>query len=241
MYKKRFIVVLLTLAVLLTVTACSGLIRGSGNLITETRQVSNFDSIELSGSGEVTIIQGGSESLTVETDDNVMEHVKAEVESGTLKLGFKEEINWISPTQLIFNVGVDDLTGLAISGSGDIETDVLETDRLDAAISGSGDIQISDLTAGEVKARISGSGEIYLVGEVSAQDVAISGSGKFLSGDVCSASVKVTISGSGDATVCATETLDANISGSGSVSYYGRPSVNTSGSGSGSINNLGEK
>ena len=59
-------------------------------MITETRQVSNFDSIELSGSGDVIVTQGGSESLAIETDDNVMKYVKAEVEGRTLKLGFEE-------------------------------------------------------------------------------------------------------------------------------------------------------
>lgn len=242
MYYKRIVVVLLLLVAILTVTACNAsIVKGSGDLITETRAVSDFDSIDLSGSGEVIVRQDGNESLTIETDDNVMEHVKAEVEGGVLKLGYEEGFNLIDHTRLIFTVGVDDLKSLKISGSGDIESDNLETSRLDATVSGSGDIQIADLSADEVTAKISGSGEIDLAGDATAQDVTISGSGKYLAGDLCSASVKVKISGSGDATVCATEELDSNISGSGSVSYYGRPSISTSGSGSGKINGLGEK
>jgi len=242
MFNKRIFVVLLMLVVILAVTACNAnIVKGSGDLITETRAVSNFDSIDLSGSGEVIVTQGGSESLTIETDDNVMEHIKAEVVGGTLELGYEEGFNLIDHTQLIFTVGVDDLDSLKISGSGDIESDNIETTRLDASISGSGDIQITAMSADEVTAKISGSGEIDLAGDAAAQDVTISGSGKYLAGDLCSASVKVKISGSGDATVCATEELDSNISGSGSVSYYGRPSISTSGSGSGKINGLGER
>jgi hypothetical protein len=242
MCRKRILMVLLLLGTIFVASACGAtIIKGSGDLITETRQVSNFDSIDLSGSGEVIVTQGGSESLTIETDDNVMEHVKAEVVGGTLELGFEEGLNLIDHTRLIFTVGVDDLKSLEISGSGDIESDMIETTRLDATISGSGDVQITDLTAGEVTAKISGSGEIDLAGDAAAQDITISGSGKYLAGDLCSESVKVKISGSGDATVCATEDLDSNISGSGSVNYYGRPSINTSGSGSGKINGLGEK
>ena len=242
MYTKKCLSVLLALAVMLTVAACNaGVVRGSGDLVTETRQVSDFDSIDLSGVGEVIVTQGGSESLTVETDDNVMKHVKTVVENGTLKLGFEEGINFIDPSRLVFNVGVDDLTGLTISGSGDVEADTIETDRLDVTVSGSGDIQIADLSTGELDTNISGSGEVSLAGEAAAQDVKISGSGKYLAGDLCGESVKVNVSGSGDATVCATETLDSNISGSGSVNYYGQPSINASGSGSGTLNSLGEK
>ena len=242
MCKNKYLSVLLLIAVMLTVAACNaGIVRGSGKLVTETRQVSNFDSIDLSGVGEVIITQGGSESLSIETDDNVMKHLKIVVENGTLKLGFEEGFQSITPTRLVFSVGVDDLTGLTISGSGDIEAEALETDLLDVTVSGSGDVRIAALTTGEVRTEISGSGEVSLAGEASAQDVTISGSGKYLAGDLCSESVKMDVSGSGDVTVCAIETLDTNISGSGSVSYYGKPSINSSGGGSGTISSLGEK
>jgi Putative auto-transporter adhesin, head GIN domain len=242
MFNKKFLLALILLVVLLPTTACTALVtKGSGDMVTETRQVSNFDRIDLSGSGEVIVTQDGNESLTIETDDNVMKNVEAVVENGTLKLGFKNEVNLISPSRLIFHVSVDNLTGLTISGSGDVESDKIETDRLDVTVSGSGDVQIADLLAGEVTAKISGSGEIGLAGEAASQDIMISGSGKYLAGDLCSESVKVSVSGSGDATVCATDSLDANISGSGSINYYGRPTINLTGSGSGKVNSLGDK
>lgn len=237
MYKTRLLLALLLAIVL--VTACNG--TGSGDVITETRQVSNFDSIALSGVGDVIVTQSGSESLTIETDDNLMGRLKIDVENGTLTLGFKTGINLITPTRLVFYVDVDDLNSLAISGSGNIETDGLETGHLEATISGSGNIQVSGLVADQVTAKISGSGGINLAGDASAQDVVISGSGKYLAGDLCGASVAVSISGSGDATVCATGSLDSNISGSGSVNYYGRPTINSTSSGSGELNSLGEK
>jgi hypothetical protein len=239
MFKKRSIIILLSLAVILTVTGCSGILIGSGNVITETVQVSNFDRIALEGSGEVRVTQDGNESLMVETYANVMDLVMGEVEDGTLKLGLKETDKMILSRRLIFYVGVDDLTGLAVAGSGRIETEAIQTNHLDAAVAGSGRILVSNLTADGVKASIGGSGEIDLAdGESGEQDVSISGSGKYVAGEVCSASVAVSISGSGDATVCATESLEADISGSGSVRYYGQPSVNVSTSGSGSIKSL---
>lgn len=241
MYTKRSIIILFALAVLLAFTACSAITIGSRNVITETKQVSNFDRVALEGSGEVIVTQGGSESLTIETDSNIMQYIKAEVEGGTLTLGFKEGVNLVFPSRLIFSVGADDLTSLAVAGSGKIEAEQIETEDLEVKVGGSGDLRIADLVAGKVKARIGGSGRIDLAGEAASQDVSISGSGKYSAGDVCSESVMVSVSGSGDATVCATESLDANINGSGSVNYYGQPSVNLSGSGSGGINNLGDK
>lgn len=240
MFKKRSIISLLSLAAILMVTACSAFLIGSGDVITETKQVSNFDTISLEGSGEVRVIQDGSESLKVETYENVMELVMAEVEGGILKLGLKDVDKTILPRRLIFYVGVDDLASLAVAGSGGITTEAIKTDHLLVAVAGSGQVGISNLAADGMRASIGGSGQIELGGEVGEQDISISGSGKYLAGEVCSASVTVSISGSGDATVCATETLDADISGSGSVNYYGQPVVNSSTSGSGSIKNLGE-
>ena len=242
MCKKNYLSVLLALAIMLTVAGCNArLVRGSGDLITETRQVGNFDSIELNGVGEVIVTQSGSESLSIETDDNVMKHLKIVVENGTLKLGFEEGFQSITPTRLVFSVGVDDLTGLTVSGSGDIKADALESDQLNVTVSGSGSIQVADLTASKVTVDISGSGKVNLGGDAATQVVTISGGGEYLTGDICSASVEIDVSGSGDATVCAIETLDTNISGSGTVSYYGKPSINSSGSGSGTLNSLGEK
>ena len=229
--------------VIFLLSACNlNVVRGSGDLITETRNISNFDRVDLGGSGEVIIIQSGEESLTVETDDNVMEFVMTEVRGGALELGFDStRISTISPTRLTFTLHVDDLKGLNISGSGDIEAESIETDNLDVSVSGSGDVQIDSLTANIVEAKISGSGEVGLAGEAARQEIDISGSGKYRAQDLRSETLRVEIGGSGNATVWVTESLDAHISGSGSVNYYGSPTVNTSESGSGTITSMGEK
>lgn len=229
----------LFLLVALALTACSNdVFRGSGEIETAVRDVEDFDRIVFSGSGEVILTQDDGVSLTLETDDNLMEYVLTEVNGGTLELGFVPGM--FSPTQLTFYVVVDDLTGLTISGSGNIEADRLSAERLEITVSGSGDVVISDLEAERLDMLITGSGDIDLTGEAGAQSLTISGSGMIRAGDVCSPAVDATISGSGDAIVCATETLEAEISGSGSVNYYGFPAVTASGAGSGEINSLEE-
>jgi len=242
MRNKVVAMALVTSMALLTVTACNAtVVNGSGDLISETREVSGFDSIDLDGSGEVIITQVGGETLKVETDDNVMEYIETEVRDGTLHLGFKQGINLIDVTQLVFTVGVDDLTGVSVSGSGDVEAEQLTTDQLELKVSGSGDVQIVDLTADELMVDISGSGDVNLAGQATIQDISISGSGKYHAGDLASQSANIDISGSGNATVWASERLNSEVSGSGTVNYYGQPAVDSSESGSGELNSLGEK
>jgi hypothetical protein len=238
----RKVLGLLAIVVFLLSACGFRVIRGSGDLVTESRSVSNFDRVSLSGSGEVIVTQSGEESLTVETDDNIIEYVTTEVRGGTLYLGFDTTgPKSISPTRLRFDLNVKELIGLKISGSGEITAASLDTDRLEVGVSGSGDVEIDSLTAQEVEVRISGSGNVELAGEATGQDITVSGSGKLRAGDLRSETVEVSISGSGDATVWAIESLDARISGSGSVEYYGSPTVDSSGSGSGKVRHLGGK
>ena len=238
MNKRSWKVVGLLAIVILLISACDLLV-GSEDIVTETRDVSNFDSVSLDGSGDAIITQGGEESLTVETDDNVQEYITAEVRDGTLYLSKKTRSP--SATELIFRVGVDDLTGLEVTGSGDISADSLKADQLEIKVGSSGSVKINELTADKVDTEIDGSGDVELAGEVAGQTIEIGSSGEYIGGDLYSEITAVTIGGSGDVTVWTTESLDARINSSGSVNYYGDPSVSSSGSGSGDVNNMGSK
>ena len=169
-------------------------------------------------------------------------YVTSEVRGGTLLLGFQEEgLDSYSPTSLKFTLTVEELSGLAVSGSGDIATDSLETTDLDIRISGSGEVQIGSLTADSLDVQINGSGEVDLAGDATTQSMGVSGSGELRAGDLKGEDVEVDISGSGAATVWATESLDVSVTGSGSVGYYGNPTIDVSSSGSGGAKSLGDK
>src|SRR5437870_5172514 len=83
----------LLLATLLLLTAgwmgCASwqTVHGSGNIVTEDRQVSGFDGVSVSGAGELIISQGNVEALRIETDDNLLPLIKSEVHDGRLLIG----------------------------------------------------------------------------------------------------------------------------------------------------------
>jgi hypothetical protein len=209
-------------------------------MATESRKVDDFDRVSLASSGEVILTQGDGSSLTVETDQNVMQYVTTEVRGGTLILGTKSGV-LVRPTRLRFTLRVGDLDGLTVTGSGDIVAERFDTDRLEIVVSGSGKVRIDALTAQRVEMRITGSGDVQLAGQGTEQEVTISGSGKYRGGDLRSETAAVTISGSGDATLWATDSLEARITGSGSASYYGDPKTDVSRTGSGKVRELGDK
>lgn len=215
-------------------------VTGSGTLITESREVNHFDRLVLNGIGEVVITQGEEESLTVETDDNILPYITTEVRWGTLYLEYDaEKVKRIAPTQLHFTVQLTDLEGLQLAGSGRMTAATINTDHLDIEMDGSGSVQIDLLTTEKVEVEMDGTGKVELAGKATDQEIAISGSGKYHAGDVQSKTVEISINGSGDAVVWTTEALEGNINGSGSIKYYGSPSVDIFRAGSGKVKSLG--
>jgi hypothetical protein len=137
----RYRTVLALLAVLL-LAGCT-ITRGSGQVSSESSQVSGFSKVELSGSGELKIEQTGTESLTISAEDNVLPKISSEVSRDTLILGAKSNAKIIPTKPISYSLTVKDLTGLAVSGSGSVTMSKLATPGLSTEISGSAAITAS--------------------------------------------------------------------------------------------------
>jgi hypothetical protein len=205
-----------TLITMVAVSACDGGVfgvRGSGNVITESRDVSGFNEIALLGSGTVVVEVNGNESLTVEAEDNIMPLLKTEVHNGRLELSVESSI---SPTvEVKYTITAATLDGVSISGSGKVAATGIDAESFDV--------------------EISGSGKVEPVGTADTLTLGISGSGRYAGEDLIASVGDVRVAGSGDAVVHVTDDLDADVSGSGSVEYIGEPSLTRSISGSGDI------
>ncbi|HWL48440.1 MAG TPA: DUF2807 domain-containing protein, partial [Acidimicrobiia bacterium] len=70
--QSRTVVLVLMLLSALVASSCIVGVEGSGNVITESREVSDFNEIVLGGSGRVMVEVTGTESLTIEAEDNIM-------------------------------------------------------------------------------------------------------------------------------------------------------------------------
>ncbi len=202
------------LAVGSVVTACSAT-AGSGQLATQSRQVSGFTSVELTGVGELSIDQTGTESLTVSAEDNLLPLLTSEVEGDTLILGKKPNTRIVTSKPITCTLTMKDITGLAVSGSGTINA--------------------PKLTTAALRIEISGSGVITTAGNADDQSLEISGSGRYLADGLTSKTTTAEISGSGTGNVVASNALDVKISGSGTLTYSGNPQVSQTVSGSGKL------
>lgn len=249
---KLFILLLVifTISTACIVPFSPRLVRGSGNVIVEERDVSGFDEIQISGVGRVIVTQADSESLTVETDDNLLDYIETEVEGNTLEIGFSRDTSFglgggrkvLEPTEgFTFRISVVDLNAISVSGAARVEVDKLKIDQLALTLSGAGDISVDDLNGDRLDVQISGAGDIDLAGKVEDQEVVLEGLGRYQAYDLESQHATVSISGAGGANLWVTETLDVTISGAGDVKYYGSPEVTPEISGVGRIQSQGDK
>ncbi len=216
-------------------------VRGSGNVITETRPVAGFNAVDLSDVGKLIIEQGNKEVLEITAEDNLMEYIESKVSGSQLDLGLKEFVN-IHPTKdITYRLTVKNINQIGSSGLGKIEAKKLVSENLSVEISGNGRISIDNLEAETLSLVISGLGDISLNGSATQQQLEISGAGNYNAPNLASEKAVVNISGSGTAILWVTEQLNLELSGAGKVHYYGSPVVNSNISGAGEVINLGDK
>ena len=215
---------------------------GSRRVVTEDIKVSNFDQVNFSTIGELTITQGDRESLTIEAESNVMSRITTSVRGGTLYIEMKSGIWNVVPTKPIkYDLTVKELTTLDLSGLGNVYAGAIDTDRLDLDVSGAGKVVIRSLTADMLKVEHTGLGQCELSGQVRRQEVVLTGASEYDAADLESEKAEVVLTGLGKATIWATETLDIELSGAGSVSYYGNPRVTQNVTGLGNVKSLGSR
>ncbi len=249
MKKNKMLIIGILIITNLFLIACGmipfiNITRGSGDVITETRAVSNFYQIQLDGAGRLIITQGTEESLEIQAEDNIMPRLTAEVENSTLILGYPE-LTWrtnIIPTHTItYRLTVTDLTGLTINGAAQINIESFEAPSMAVAINGAGRVNINQLMVDSLDVRIAGAGSVEVAGEALDQTVSIEGAGNYQAGDFKTITTDISIDGLGNATVWAVDNLNVSISGAGNMSYYGAMDISKNISGAGNITFLGEK
>jgi hypothetical protein len=221
-----------------------GAVRGSGEIVSETREVPAFDAVSVEYPVVVTIRQGGTQSVTVEGDDNVLPQLATRVTGGTLYIE-ERGIDWsrrVNPSREVrINLTVKDLRQIDLSSSGSVTVESLETDALDISVSGAGSLSLSHLAVQTLQLDLSGAGSVTADGKAGSINLDISGLGSFHGDGLAAQNATVNISGLGSATVWVKLQLTAEISGTGSVSYYGSPEVRKDVSGLGSVRKLGDK
>jgi hypothetical protein len=207
----------------------------------EDRHLSGFNGVHLAGSFDVYITQGTTESVKVEAPDDIIGHIITEVDGGVLKIYNKhDDFHWGDlfghHKKIVIYVTAKDLNSISVSGSGDMFfKGGIHTNSLKLKVTGSGDM-LGVVDVKILESSISGSGDMKISGHAESSTVSVGGSGDFSARGLVTVNTAVRVSGSGDASINASNRVDASVSGSGDIKYTGgAKNVSSSKSGSGDI------
>jgi hypothetical protein len=217
---------------------------GSGELVTDEKDYSDFNRIQAGPSFEVNVTQSDIYSISITTDDNIIEYVVVSKLGDTLKLSLKENTS-LDFTSLIAEITMPELPELyfeastrgtiqGFSSSHDLIIDLLASSSLG----------MSDMAVGNIICNISASSSVFgsiladeAIFNISASSsVELNGSANDMIVDVSAASnarlaeflvenAEVTVSASSRAWVQPSGRLDADVAAVSHLKYLGEPTL----------------
>ena len=205
-----------------------------------TRNLNNFNAIEIKGS--IDIVYAPSTRYSLEIKGEYPEDITTEIKGSELIIYHKKGKNWFSNEWntvgkgYVVVVHAPSLNKIKLSGSGNFSIEgLLKSDQLKVNIDGSGNLT-GKINVGLLNLESNGSSNIRLSGNVQKAILESYGSGNFQSFDLIIDDCTISKMGSGNSQISVNHSLTASISGSGNLTYKGTPSdVNAATSGSGKI------
>lgn len=174
---------------------------GSGQSVTQRRDLAPVTSVELTGSTVVTVRLGRPQTVLVRGDDNLVGRVTTTVRAGRLAIGTRGSFATTAPMSV--GVVVPSLDALTLSGSGTVV--------------------VEGVSGAHLSLRVPGTGTVRATGAVDRLDVVLSGSGAVQLADLVAQDVTARVEGTGHIAVHATESLVATVTGAGSIVSSGTP------------------
>ena len=218
-----------------------GSFHGGGEVVTEQHPLPPFTQVVVEGFADVTLVQGASEAVRIESGAKQPASMRAQVANGTLTISNGAGRSWWNAffgwggRGARITVTFRDLDAVIAAGAVKIRAEGLKADRLRVSASGATSLKIGNLDARELSVTGSGAMRAELAGRVVEQRVSISGAGDYRAADLASDDARVSVSGAGRVVVQVEKTLRIGLSGAGSVEYIGEPKVTQSISGAGKV------
>ncbi|MDR1938709.1 MAG: DUF2807 domain-containing protein [Tannerellaceae bacterium] len=236
MKTKAFLFLIGMLALAAGVQGSDRTVKGNGEVITRTINITDYDEISVAGSMNFEYEQSDAAPfLSITVDENIFEYVRAEVKNGKLSVGPKTERDgWngnsynLQPTVFKVKSNSRNFKALQKAGSGNfIVLSPLHIGALQIKTAGSGNVELKQTVTGdELKVSLAGSGNVEANGAIAVKEVNISvaGSGKAILGKAVSGrELKLSLAGSGevDAGGIDVESLNCSMSSSGKIKVEG--------------------
>lgn len=192
-----------------------------GPMVKESREVSDFEAIEVSHGIDVYLTMGSKEELEVEAPEDLMEELITEVKGGKLRIYFDRTINWNNKTTI--HVKAKKIKRISTSGGSDlVGENILKSKNLYLETSGGSDIKL-EVDVKKLEANTSGGSDIEISGYAGHVQATSSGGSDLKAFDLTTLVANLEASGGSDIKITVEDELQARASGGADIEYMGNP------------------
>jgi hypothetical protein len=199
----------------------------------ETRKVSGFKSIRISGGIDLYLKQGATESIRVVADKDRMEKIKTEKDGDVLKIyygnndnynWFKWDFSWKNKPMKVY-ITVKELTGLSATGGSDVFSESkLDLIKLDLKATGGSDIKL-ELDTDELICSSTGGSDVILSGTATVFKASSTGGSDLKASNLRANFCSISSTGGSDAYVWAEKEISISATGGSDVYHKGNARV----------------
>jgi len=234
---NRFI--LIAACSLVTLSSCQWFhhrIQGSGHVVTDSRDFSNFTGAEVGSTIDLYVKQDSAYSVKVETDDNLQQYIVIDQSGSTLHIRERQNTNLRSTGKIKVYISAPEFKYLDASGASRIIGQNLLTSSsiTEIGVSGASNAEL-ELKSPKVTVDVSGASEITLKGETKDLSIEASGASTVRGFGLLSENTDVGLSGASRAEVFGSVKINASASGASDVYYMGAGAVTKDESGASSV------
>jgi hypothetical protein len=182
---------LISLILVVMISACSQITTGSGEIVTQEMDFTGFDKLDVSQGFNVEVNQGDDFSVIIRVDDNLVEFLQVEKVGDTLKIGLEGDRIYTT-SNLRAEVTMPSLTGLEASGGSDVtvsgtgeditvdasggsDADLASFSVVNANVVASGGSDVTINASGTLNVDASGGSQVYYLGSPTMGQIETSG------------------------------------------------------------------
>jgi hypothetical protein len=181
---------------------------GSGKLLTQEKNFSDFSIVDLNNGFQAQIIQGSSYNVSITADSNVINRVDVTQNGNTLTIGLQ--------LGTFFDVG------------GTLKAQITMPDLQEIHVTGGCSANVANFAVShDLFVSSSGGSSITMSGQANGLSASCAGGGNLKLSDLKVNTASVQLSGGSSATINVSGKLDANLSGGSSLTYSGNPTLGT--------------
>jgi hypothetical protein len=156
---------------------------GTGDVMSMEVEVPDFEGVSVTGTCDVDIVIGETQSVELHAQQEILEHMSYEVKNHILYIGFKPGYTVNTSKEISASIVIPTVSHVSITGAADFELAGEKQEVLDIHITGTGNVSAFDMEVNDCTIRISGAGNCE-VNVAAMLDVLISGVGNvFYMGD----------------------------------------------------------